>query len=75
MGMVHLSQEMGCVQEQVQNPHKQNMLPEPKSYIKQKKKQQKPKVTIDAHEAQSEVETGSEVTTSSSNSESDESNN
>ena len=47
----------------------------PKGTSNKEKKQQKPKVTIDAHEAQSEVETGSEVTTSSSNSESDESNN
>ena len=47
----------------------------PKVTSSKQKKQQKPKVTIDAHEAQSEVETGSEATTSSSESESDESHN
>ena len=47
----------------------------PKVTSSKQKKQQKPKVTIDAHEAQSEVETGSDATTSSSESESDESHN
>ena len=47
----------------------------PKGASNKQKKQQKPKVTIDAHEAQSEVETGSQITTSSCESESDESQN
>ena len=47
----------------------------PKITSNKQKKQQKPKVTMDVHEAQLEVETGSEATTSSSESESNESQN